>query len=42
MDYDLNLWQMEDNLNIPTPTPTGDDAFPNLTEGWLSYSKICY
>ena len=45
MEYDLNLYQMEDDLNnLPNgrqpPPPPRDDDFPNLTEGWLSSSKI--
>ena len=34
----LKFWQMEDN-HLPHP-PSRDDAFLNLTEGWLSSSKI--
>ena len=32
----LNILQIEDD---PPPHPR-DDAFPNLTEGWLSSSQI--
>jgi hypothetical protein len=39
MEENLNLWLKEDNL-IMTPSLPGDDAFPNLTESWLSSSKI--
>ena len=48
MEEDLNFSKMEDDLNFkqiiwqmedePNPYP-GDDAFPNLLEGWLSSSK---